>query len=72
MKCDGCPYHKYEIYEDADEYCVIFGEFPEDEKSRKDGEGCIFNMRTLDKYKRMNDEAFDKYLQNCEMSGIAP
>lgn len=72
MKCDGCPYHKYEIYEDANEYCTVFGEFPEDEKSRKDGEGCIYNMRTLAKYKRKNDEAFEKYLQNCEMSGIAP
>lgn len=72
MKCDRCPYHRYEVYEDADDYCDIFGDFPEDEKSRKDGEGCIFNMRTLDKYKRMNDEAFEKYLQNCEMSGRAP
>ena len=72
MKCEHCPYHKYEVYEDADEYCDIFGDFPEDEKSRKDGEGCIFNMRTLKKYKRLNDQAFEKYLQTCEMSGIAP
>lgn len=35
MKCENCPYHKYEVYEDADEYCDIFGDFPEDEKSRK-------------------------------------
>ena len=73
MKCEHCPYHRYEVgFEDADETCDIFGDFPEDEKSRKDGEGCIFNMRTLNKYKRMNDEAFEKYLQHCEMSGIAP
>lgn len=25
MKCDGCPFHKYEVgLEDADEWCDIF------------------------------------------------
>lgn len=61
MKCDGCPFHKYEVgLEDADEWCDIFGNFPEDEKSRKDGEGCIFNMQTLKKKKAEKDEEFIK------------
>ena len=71
MKCEDCPYHKVEIYEDRDEYCDIFGEFPEDEKSRKDGEGCIFNMRTLDKYKRQNDESFQFFLRMSQLHPLS-
>jgi len=73
MKCSGCPYHHYEVgMEDADEYCAVFGDFPEDEKSRKDEEGCIYNLRTLHKYKRQNDASFEQYLKDCDKAGVAP
>lgn len=58
MLCDNCPYHRYEVYDDADDYCEIFGDFPDDERSRKNDDGCKYNMRTLKKWKRMQDEAF--------------
>ena len=61
MLCRNCPYYRYEVgFEDADEYCDIFGNFPEDKKSRKDGEGCVFNMQTLKKKKAEKDEEFIK------------
>lgn len=67
MKCDGCPFHKYEVgLEDADEWCDVFGDISLDEKrSRKDETGCRYNMRTLAKFKRDKDKADSLALMRC-------
>lgn len=45
MQCSKCPYHRYEVgLEDADEYCEVFNDFPDDDRLRKDEEGCIFQF----------------------------
>lgn len=60
MQCSKCPYHRYEVgLEDADEYCEVFNDFPDDDRLRKDEEGCIFNLRTLAKYKRLKDQELE-------------
>lgn len=65
MLCRNCPYHRYEVgFEDADETCDVFYEFPDDERSRKDGEGCIFNLRTLKKKKAEMDEEVARALDS--------
>lgn len=74
MKCSKCPYHRYEVgFEDADETCDVFYDFPDDEKSRKDGEGCIFNLRTLAKYKRLKDQEIEACITAAaKREGIEP
>ena len=61
MKCDNCSYKTYEYYGDETvPSCKIFGEEIPEGLDRIDGEGCICNRQTLEKYKRLNDEAFRK------------
>lgn len=71
MECSKCPYHWYEAgFEDADEGCMVFGGyFPPDGKSRKDEDGCIFNLRTLAKYKRLQDLELEVAIQMAEKRG---
>ena len=59
MRCENCPYHIYDVGpEDADEYCEVFGDkwLTDERHTRKDEEGCRYNRRTLDKFKRIADE----------------
>lgn len=59
-KCDCCKYLCYPEYESSYTACSIFGEEIPEQYERKDGEGCICNSRTLEKFKRLNEEAWMK------------
>ena len=66
MRCDKCPFLIVDYYDSCDSVCGIFGYdfggkyISEDKYGNM---GCKFNHRTLLKFQRENDAAFEHAMQ---------
>lgn len=58
MKCNDCPIKHHDPNDGIE--CEIFPLGPLDDEERKDGEGCIYNMRTINKRRKELIEYWNK------------
>ena len=59
MRCAECEYSCYTECESNDMSCAIFGDDIPDGCERKDGEGCIYNGKQLEKKWKQYLNAFE-------------